>query len=427
MNLSKSNLKIITPAIVASFGAYFCMYAFRKPFAVATFENISYLGVDYKILLIISQVLGYMLSKFIGIKIISEMKKSTRGLFLIGLILAAEIALLLFAIVPKPYNIIFMFLNGLPLGMIWGIVFSYLEGRRFTEILGVALSSSFIISSGVVKSVGKYLMENWNVSEFWMPFTTGALFILPLLFFTFLLEQLPDPNAEDELLKTKRIAISSKERKKIFLKFALPLTILVFFYTALTAFRDLRDNFARELWDTLGYQDSASVYTTAEVPIAIMVLLILGSLAFIKNNMKAFAIYHYLILFGALVIGVNTWLFQAQYISPFLWMTLTGFGLYICYVPFNSIFFDRMIATFKINGNSGFFIYMADSFGYLGSMGVLLYKNFGYASLSWLQFFTYGTYIISALGIVITTISLLHFKKRKHNETIIKPYNIQTL
>jgi len=423
--MSKSKLYTIIHAIIASFGVYFCMYAFRKPFTIATFEAITYWGVDYKILLIISQVLGYMLSKFIGIKIISELKPKNRGLLLVGMIFFAEIALLLFAITPQPYNIIFMFFNGLPLGMVWGIVFSYLEGRRFTEILGVALSSSFIVSSGFVKTIGKFVMDDWHISEYWMPFVTGSLFILPLLFFLFLLEKLPNPDKEDQLLKTKRVPLTPKKRKKIFLKFAFPITILVIFYVMLTAFRDFRDNFARELWDKLGYQDSSSIYTTAEIPIAIAVLIMLGSLGFIKNNMKALVMYHYLLLLGTILLGISTWLFQIQYISPFAWMSLTGFGLYICYVPFGCIFFDRMVAVFKIKGNAGFLIYIADSFGYLGSMLVLLYKNFGQPSLSWLDFFKNGTYLISILGTIITIISLLYFIKKKKQDTIVATTNFQ--
>lgn len=426
MKVSKNKLYIIIHAIIASFGLYFCMYAFRKPFTIATFEDISYWGIDYKILLIIAQVLGYMLSKFIGIKIISELKPKNRGLLLVGMIFFAEMALLLFAVTPQPYNIVFMFFNGLPLGMVWGIVFSYLEGRRFTEILGVALSSSFIVSSGFVKTVGKFVMDDWHISEFWMPFVTGSLFILPLLFFIFLLEKLPNPDKEDQLLKTKRIPLTPKKRKKIFLKFAFPIIILVIFYVMLTAFRDFRDNFARELWDTLGYQDSSSIYTTAEIPIAIAVLIMLGSLGFIKNNMKAFVMYHYLLLLGTMLMGISTWLFQIQYISPFAWMSLSGFGLYICYVPFGCIFFDRMVAVFKIKGNAGFLIYIADSFGYLGSMLILIYKNFGQPSLSWLEFFIDGTYLIAILGTMITIMSLLYFRKKMKKNSIMETSNFQT-
>ena len=79
--------------------------------SVATFDGLSFIGVDYKILLVIAQVLGYALSKFVGIKVISELKPNRRLLYLISLIVLAEISLLLFAWVAAPYNIPFMFLN----------------------------------------------------------------------------------------------------------------------------------------------------------------------------------------------------------------------------------------------------------------------------------------------------------------------------
>ena len=36
-------------AALTSFGVYFCMYAFRKPFTAAGFERIAYLNIDYKV------------------------------------------------------------------------------------------------------------------------------------------------------------------------------------------------------------------------------------------------------------------------------------------------------------------------------------------------------------------------------------------
>ena len=401
------------------------MYAFRKPFTVATFEDLSFAGVDYKIILIIAQVLGYMLSKFIGIKVISELQPNKRIYYLLGLILAAEASLLLFALTPAPYNFIFMFLNGLPLGMVWGIVFSYLEGRKFTEFLGVALCSSFIVSSGAVKSVGLLVMENWQVSQFWMPSVTGGVFLVPFVFFAWLLNRIPQPSEEDKRLRTERKPMSGKDRKRVFLAFLFPIIILIFFYTFLTALRDFRDNFSREIWDALGFEGDAAIYTISELPIAFLVLVIIGFLGVIKNNYKAFVSYHYLLLFGTIGIGLSTLLFQMGLISPIFWMISVGFGLYICYVPFNCIFFDRMIATFRIKGNAGYLIYLADAFGYLGSMGVLLYKNFGQNKLSWLHFFMTSTYLIAVLGTIITLVSLFYFKMKYKRNTLVEKSGIQ--
>lgn len=391
------------------------MYALRKPFTVATFKNLELWGIDYKIILIISQSIGYTISKFLGIKIVSEMSQNKRIVAIIVLNLISLFSLLIFGLVPYPYNFVLMILNGLPLGMIWGLVFSFLEGRRHTELLGAGLSVSFIFSSGFVKSIGKILIVDFGITEMWMPFLTGLIFIIPLIIFVLLLKILPKPNNEDIKLRTERLPMTYKQRLSFFKEFAPGLIILIFAYILLTTFRDLRDNFAAEIWQALGYGSSTSVFTTTEIPISIFVLIILSLLIFIKDNYKALFISHLLILIGFMISGLSTYLFELKLITPYIWVSLVGFGLYIGYVPFNSMFFDRLIATFKYTSNVGFLIYLADSFGYLGSMGILLFKNFGHQNISWYQFFIDSLYYLSIVGSSLIFISIIYFKFKFKN------------
>ena len=74
---------------------------------------------------------------------------------------------------PMPLKVLMMFINGLPLGMVFGLVMGYLEGRRQTEALSAMLCASFIVSSGFVKTVGRILVDDYGVSEFSMPMVTG--------------------------------------------------------------------------------------------------------------------------------------------------------------------------------------------------------------------------------------------------------------
>jgi len=422
--LRTSSFWLTTYALVAAFGVYFCMYAFRKPFTVATFENLSFFGMDYKIILIIAQVVGYMLSKFIGIKVISEMLHRWRAAMILAFIGFAELSLLFFAIVPTPYNIIFLFLNGLPLGMIWGLVFSFLEGRKTTEILGAGLSASFIVSSGAVKSVGKVVLDSWNFSPFWMPVVTGGIFILPLLLFTWMLSLLPEPSEEDIALRTRRKPMNRRERRSFFVSFATGLILIVLFYMMLTAYRDFRDNFAAEIWIALGYGNAPEIFTLAEIPIAVFVLIMLGLTMYIRNNGKAFLTYHVLIIAGVILIGGSTWMFQQNQLDGAYWMVLVGLGLYMGYVPINSIFFDRMIAAFHYQSNAGFMIYVADAFGYLGSVGILIYKNFGQPDLSWIDFFIGASYALAIFGTILVGIATIYFRRQLFSRTfLVKPVN----
>ena len=295
--------------------------------------------------------------------------------------------------------------------MVWGLVFGYLEGRRTTELLGAGLSVSFIVASGWVKTVGKWLLL-WGVSPFWMPWLTGLIFVVPLVMSVYLLHQLPPPSEEDERLRTRRSPMDGKQRTRLLRAFAPGLILLILAYVLLTAFRDFRDNFMAELWRALGYGDNALLFTTTEVPIAIGVLLVMSLLMLIRSNRRALSVYHGLIGLGFFLIGGSTWGLAQQWVNPPVGMTLIGLGVYLAYVPFNSILFDRLLATFRYVGTAGFLIYVADAFGYLGSVGVLFYRNFGQPELSWLRFFVLAGYTVAGLGGVLTAGSWAYFSRK---------------
>ncbi|MFT4024790.1 MAG: DUF5690 family protein [Flavihumibacter sp.] len=160
-------------AAFAAFATYFCMYGFRKSISAGTFNGISAFGISLKSALVVAQVLGYMTAKFIGIRFIGSLKKAHRGRHILLLILAAHLCLLL-AVVPAPWNVAFLFCNGLCLGLIWGPVFSFIEGRSYTDFVALILSINFIFSSGVVKTIGRYTIEWGHVPDLWMPFTAAA-------------------------------------------------------------------------------------------------------------------------------------------------------------------------------------------------------------------------------------------------------------
>lgn len=416
----KGERTITIYAAICAFGVYFCMYAFRKPFTASTYEGIEWMGLGLKTVLLISQIAGYALSKFIGIKIVSELKHDRRVFLFLFLIGFSWFALLLLSVLPLTLKPIAMFLNGFPLGMIWGLVFSYLEGRRFTEIMAASLSASFIISSDVVKSVGLWLSLQ-GVSIFWMPFIVGLIFIIPFTLFVYLINQLPKPSQADIDDRTIRKPMMGTERRNFVLRFWPGLIMCLVSYMLITAYRDFRDYFAVEIWTELGYVNDASVFTRAALPVAPTVLLIMGLMILVKKNMVAFKMYHILILLGlSLTLSANI-LHEMGYLGPFLWMVLVGIGLYTAYVFFASTMFDRMLAAFKYVGTAGFMIYLMDAFGYLGSVLSMLYKELGNTNIEFYPFFVRSGYVIIVVSMILMTGSLLTFglkeKRYLNNES----------
>ena len=412
-------------AAICSFCVYFCMYAFRKPFTAAGFSDIYFLKIDYKVWLVSAQLVGYMLSKFYGIRFIAGMQLNKRANTIIILIVFAWIMLFFFALTPSPYNIIFLLLNGFPLGMIWGLVFSYLEGRKTTEFMGAVLAVSFIFSSGVVKTIGKGLVLNHHVNEFWMPFYTGSFFLIPLFLFTWLLNHMPAPTAADIQLRSVRKPMTKQERKNFLALFLPGIIVIVTTYVLLTILRDFRDNFSNELYTELGYGNNADIFTVTETPVSLIVLLSMSMLIFIKDNGRAFLLNHFIIISGYVIALAATLLFINKIINPVWWMILIGSGLYMSYVPFNALYFERMIATYKVQSNVGFIMYISDSFGYLGSVLVLFLKQFSGVHLSWTDFFIDAVFTVTAIGIAGTIVAAIYFS-RKHTLLFGLPSNITT-
>ncbi|WAC49821.1 DUF5690 family protein [Asticcacaulis sp. SL142] len=419
-------------ALSAAFITYFCMYAFRKPFSAATYENVAGwpgffdAGIDFKIAAVIAQVLGYATSKLIGIKIVSEAGAKNRAAMILGFIAVSWVGLILFAVVPGPWKLAAIFLNGLPLGMIWGLVFAYLEGRRMSEILGAGLCVSFIVSSGAVKAVGRAMIVDYGVPELWMPALTGALFMPIMALSVWALSRTPPPDARDIAERVERRPMFKAERKAFIAATGFGLLMLVVAYVVLTALRDFRDNFAVELWGALGYGDVPSVFALSELPVAGLVLILFALTALIRDNRQAVLVYHVMIIAGAVAIAGATFAFQAGWLGPVGWMIAVGAGVYMGYVPYNAVLADRLTAAIGVPGNAAFFMYVADASGYGGSVALMLIKNFTQLNLSWQAFFSLLCYGSAAVVALATAASLAYFslirfgqKKAKRPDAII--------
>ena len=411
-NTRKKRIVVTACAAMIAFLAYSSVYAFRKPFTVATFDGISYWGIPYQTLLIISQVIGYMLSKFYGIKFIAELKRLGRWKTIITLIAIAWISLLFFAIIPAPFGMLFFFINGFMLGFLWGIIFSYVEGRLGTDFIGSVMAVSFIFAGGFTRSVAKWLMLEWGITGQWMPFMTGLLFILPLILFIWLLEKIPQPDEADIKARTARVPMNKEGRKRFLKLFGGGVIIITITYSFLTIIRDVRDNYMANMWNELGYANNAGIFTKTETTTSVIVLVLMSLLVLIRKNIKAFRIIHIVIAAGFFIAGISSWLFVNGKMEGALWMQLVSLGLYMAYIPFNCIFFERMIATFRIAGNVGFLIYIADAYGYLGSVIIMLVKSFLEIKLQWTSFYSNGVIIFSLIGVIGTLVSLFYFNKK---------------
>lgn len=213
------------------------------------------------------------------------------------------------------------------------------------------------------------------------------------------------------------------ERIQFFKQIGGGLSLIVVFHMLVTAYREFRDNFAIELLLEIGYSDSACNLARSEIPIAFSVLVVLGSLFLIRGNRLALDAAHIVMAVGSGLIGLSTCLFQSEAINPYLWFTLVGQGLYLAHEPIQCMLFDRLIAALKSAANIGFFMYIADSTGYLASVAVMLYRNFFAGDQSWLTFFVGSSYLVTIMGTILVLLSLAYFNRKL--DTAAKTASIQ--
>jgi hypothetical protein len=397
-------------SMIAAFGCYFCVYGFRKPFTAGTYEEQFFMGIHWKSILISSQIAGYMLSKWCGIFFVSSITWEKRAKAIIISIIIAELALLGFGLVPKPYNLIFLLLNGLPLGMIFGYIQGFLEGKKNTELFIAALGSSFILADGVSKSVGVSLL-NWGVAENWMPFAAGLIYALPFLFFVWMLTQIPRPTAEEVADRAERQPMTQKDRIQLVMQLWPGIIAISLLYLFAALLRGIRSDFAPEIWHYLGYEGVPSIYSQTEIWVTVGILVINGSLVLIKRNYLAFFISLSAIATGYLLL-VIAGLWGVNSMNSFWLIVLTGFGIYLPYLTITTSVFERLIAITRHKANIGFLMYIVDSVGYLGYNVLLIAAGFIFPNWNLPQLFFSWITILGFAGLALSAGSWIYFTQK---------------
>jgi len=396
---------------VAAFGTYACMYGFRKPFAAGLYVEDPF-SPGMKASLVAAQVLGYTLSKMIGIRVIAEMPAKRRIATLLGLVAVAESAWILFGVLPPRFGVVCLFLNGLPLGMVFGLVLGFLEGRRLSEVFIAALCCSFILADGLAKSVGLVLLQA-GTPERWMPAVAGAVFALPLVLFASMLSRVAPPSDADVAARAARAPLDKSSRLAFLKRHGAIVGLICLAYLLITVLRSIRADFARELWRALGATGDAALFTRSESWVAIAVLVPMAFLARIRDNRRAFDAGLTLSCLGLAAVALSCWAWRWGALSPFSFMVLIGAGLYLPYVAVHATIFERWIALTRDRANLGFLMYLADSAGYLGVCGVMLTRGRALTEQAVLNLFLEAGLGVSIVGIAAFALAVALSRRQR--------------
>lgn len=405
--------------IFAAFSAYFSIYGISASLFTATFDGVKVMGgLDLKVAFSIAQMLGYAISKVAGAIIIPTIKRHQRCPILVLLAVLAEIPLILFGFLPPMGQVVMVFLSGIPMAWMWGIMIMYLEGRRTSEFLLMGLYLSVMVASGAAKSIAAAVLQA-GIPESWMPALCGAFSALAFVIFIVLLDAVPDPSSEDRKVRSERRTITQAEARRFLVKWAPGLVIVTLIYSLLTAYRNFRDYFAPELWrDLEGADFNPSMFTQSELPVGICTAVAYSLLYWMKDNKKAFFAILGVMFLGGAVILIATLTQIAGLIDPLAWMIMVGVGLYMAYIPPGAMLYDRFNGATGHPYTSVFMIYLSDVCGYSATLVVLFYRNFGASStMSYVAFFhdlSFAAAIACMCGMVLAAIYFMIAMRNLH-------------
>lgn len=346
----------------SAFLCYFFVYFFRKPWQVVGDEEWAG-NVTMKEAMLVAQTAGIWIAKIYGWKFNAEVRRSKVTQYLMAAITFAELTLILLGLLPLFWKPFAMFLNGLPLGLVWGLIVTILEGRESSDAMLICLATSFIVGSGYSKNAG-YLVLQW-VEPYWMPAVVGLFSYPVFLLATWLLYQIPDPLTSEQEARTSRKAMFSNERQFYFFTQWPGLIALWGAFFTVTALREYRDAFATDIFSDL--EVDRDTVGTSETVVAVVVFAFTGCVGLVKDNRRAMQVTFTIMMLGSIYL-LFTILAGPEAMGAQWWFTSLGIGTYMSYVSYNSILFERLIAYTQIDSTVAYPMVISDSVGYTAAL-----------------------------------------------------------
>jgi hypothetical protein len=210
-------------------------------------------------------------------------------------------------------------------------------------------------------------------------------------------------------MRSERAPMGRNERRAFFRRYSTGLILLSGAYLLITVLRSVRDDFAREIWNGLGVDEpKPEVFAQTEALVAITSALLAGSAVLIRDNRKAFFSSVGIAIAGGVLIAASLIGLRSEMLSPFGFVVLVGLGLYLPYTVVHTTLFERLIAMTRDRGNIGYLMYLVDSIGYLGYVGVLLAKKLIEPGEGFLTFFIVLSWVV-ALGSIALLIPMWRY------------------
>ena len=162
--------------------------------------------------------------------------------------------------------------------------------------------------------------------------------------------------------------------------------------------------------DVSGY--SSWLFARIDAVVTVVILMIFGCMAYVMNNLNVLIVLLVITVTGMIGMTVVSFGYERLQLGTVAWLLAQSFCLYLAYLTFQTIFFDRFIACFRIRGNVGFFIALNDFLGYTGTVLVLLGKELFNPETDWACFYNRMAGYVGVICCIAFILSLVYLYRR---------------
>ncbi|AYV77910.1 MAG: hypothetical protein Edafosvirus2_89 [Edafosvirus sp.] len=417
MDCFKNNyITAIYLAVISSM-TYFCQYFISTSMFAGAFTTNSILGTT-KNALVISQSLSYIMGYIIGFFVLTKIDKENIFKYFIITIFGSFIPMLLFLTSSPLLQIIGTYISGIFITNIWGFIIFYVEGRYASSIIVMIIYMLLIIAGGFAKSMGTLMLSN-DINENLMTVYCSIIGLVGCLFFAYLLNESPERSADEEKSKSSRKTgnDTATTQMEFIDKYKIGLITNSIAYGFISSYRKYRDYYQLELWtELMGKDFDAGIYSYSDVIISIVVTLIYCLIIYIKSDLISFFVLLVIMMGGSIIIIISTIVYSYQTYKPFVWIVVTGIGVYMAYVPPGVLLYDKLISATKTQISIVPIIFLSEMIAQVVTLITILIKSNVYNNYSYVSYFINISYIFGAIVVLGMIISMYNFRKLQ-NET----------
>jgi hypothetical protein len=215
---------------LAQFGLNMVAYCSRQPWMTLDYGNLKVWGLDGYWLFTMAQMLGETVSRLFGITWINAIKAHERFWWMIALYGISWVGITLFVLLPYSLGPIALMILGFGMGASWAVNYGYVDGRRFSGMVGSGMSTSLSVGPIFAEAFVAIFAEAPQIPPRIAMVYAASIGFVPFLLLLCVVESMPETTQQDVVMRGERNPMTAEERTHFYHEYGLAIVMMIVIY-----------------------------------------------------------------------------------------------------------------------------------------------------------------------------------------------------